>query len=399
MVTVHARRLGRAAAGLPGLLWRRHRAGPGDRGAMAVIIALLLPVIAGIAGLSIDVGSWYLTRAQLQNAADAAALAGAAQLPGSPTTAAADAKTLAGKNVSGATVTTVTPYNSDSSQIQVTVSKPGDVSLASVLGISSPTITATAVAQAVSSAGTNGFIYAASTACNAVSLVSSGKIYTTSIWSNGGFTVNGNSNSVQVSGAVDVGNSSCSFPSQLTPPGATNVGNYTGWPTPLPTTAQGNFPSSCSSASIIITDSSWGTANPPGIYCTTGTVAIVNSGGMTLSGYEFVSENTSSTAITLFSSGNLTLSGYCPASCSSGSTPTTLFYATAGGIYVSNSGNMSFTGDLFAPAGQANLSVSGGTSAGFIEASTIALNNSGNTTLTGTGPTASGGGSSVKLTG
>lgn len=395
MVTARMRRLGRAAAGVPGALWRRRRE---ERGAMAVVIALLLPVIVGCAGLSIDVGSWYLTRAQLQNAADAAALAGAGDLPGSPSSAATDAQTLAAKNVSGATVTTVTPYNGDSTQIQVTVSKRASASFASVLGISEPTVTATAVAQSTSSAGTNGFLYAGSTACNAISIVSSGKVATTSMWSNGGITVTGNSQSVSSTGEVDIGTSSCPFPSQLSPPGATNVGVYTGWPTPLPTAAQGNYPSSCSSSSISISSSSWTRSNPPGIYCTTGTILIINSGGLTLSGYEFVSQNTSPYAITVISSGNLTLTGYCPSSCSSGSTPQTLFYATAGGIYFSNSGNSSFTGDMFCPYGQADMTVSGGTSTGFVEASTISLTNSGNTTLTGTGPSASGG-SSVKLTG
>jgi Flp pilus assembly protein TadG len=395
MFAARARQLGRWAARAPRLLWRRRRA---ERGAMAVMVALLLPVIMGLAGLVLDVGSWYVTKAQLQNAADAAALAGAGYLPGSPASAASAARTYAAYNVSGATVTSVTPYNGDSTQIQVTVSKTGSASFSSILGITSPTITATAVAQSVQSEGSDGFIYAGSTACNAISITSSGKVTATSLWSNGGFSVSGNSNSVSVTDTVDAGNSSCSFPSQLNPPGATNVGTYTGWPVPLPTAAQGNLPSSCSSASIIISSSSWTTSNPPGIYCTTGTISIVNSGGLTLSGYEFVSENTSPYAILVISSGNLTLSGYCPSSCSSGSTPQTLFYATVGGIYFSNSGNSACTGDMFAPAGQVYMAVSGGTNTGFIEASTTALTNSGNTTLTGTGPTASGG-STVKLTG
>jgi Flp pilus assembly protein TadG len=394
MFVGRARRPGRGAAGVPGMPWRRRRA---ERGSVAVIVAILLPVIVAIAGLVIDVGSWYETKAQLQNAADAAALAGAEDLPGSPGSAAAAAQTYAGYNVSGATVTSVTPYNGDSSQIQVTVSKQASVSFASILGITGPTVTATAVAQVTQSQGSGGFIYTASTACNAISIIASGKVATTSLWSNGGITAVGQG--ISVSGQADVANSSCPFPSQLTPPGPTSVSTYTGWPTPLPTTAQGNFPSSCSSASISITSSSWTSSNPPGIYCTTGTISITNSGGMTFTGYEFVSESSSASAISVVSSGNLTLSGYCPTSCSSGSTPQTLFYATAGGISFVNSGNSSFTGDVFAPNGQVGLSVSGGTNTGFVEASTIALTSSGNTTLTGTGPTPSGGGSTEKLIG
>jgi Flp pilus assembly protein TadG len=393
MFTARARRLGRGTVPVPGMLWRRRRA---ERGAVAVAVAILLPVLIGIAGLVIDVGSWYETQAQLQSAADAGALAGAQHLPNSPGSATAAAQTLAAKNISGATVTPVTPYNGNSNEIQVTVSKPGTVLFASILGISGPTITASAVGESTQAQGKGGFVYAASSACNAISITNSGKLSSTTLWSNGGITVNGGG--VTVTGEVDVGKplSSCPFPSQLTPPGPTIVGSYTGWPVPLPTLAQGNMSSSCSSASITILDASWLSSNPPGIYCTTGTISITNSSNVTFDGYEFVSESTSSTAINVVTSGNTTLNGYCPSSCSSGGTPQTLFYATAGGISFVNSGSGTFTGDAFAPNGQVNWTVSGGTTTGFVEASSLMFTNSGNATVTGTGPTPSGG-STVKL--
>jgi Flp pilus assembly protein TadG len=49
-------------------------------GAAAVIIALILVVLIGMASLAIDMGQLYTVRNQLQNVADAAALAGVAQL-------------------------------------------------------------------------------------------------------------------------------------------------------------------------------------------------------------------------------------------------------------------------------------------------------------------------------
>jgi hypothetical protein len=112
---------------------------------------------------------------------------------------------------------------------------------------------------------------------------------------------------------------------------------------------------------------------------------------MTFDGYEFVSESPSSTAISVVTSGNMTFNGYCPSSCSSGDTPQTLFYATAGGISVTNSGSGTFTGDAFAPYGQAGFTVSGGTNTGLLEASSVSFTTSGNTSVTGTGPTPSGG--------
>jgi Flp pilus assembly protein TadG len=384
MFMARARRLGRHTARVPGRLWHRRRA---ERGSVAVVVAILLPMILGIAGLVITVGSWYETQAQLQNAADAAALAGAQYLPNSPSSADTAAQTLAADNVSGATATPVTPYNGNSNEIQVSVSEPGATWFVSILGISAPTITATAVAE--STQGTGNFIYAASTACNAISITSSGNLSTTTLWSNGGITAAGQP--VTVTGQVDVGNSSCPFPSQLTPPGATSVGSYTGWPVALPTTAQGNMPSSCPSASISITSTSWLSSNPPGMYCTTGTISIINSGNMTFNGYEFVSESTSSSAISVVTSGNITFSGYCPSSCSSGGAPQTLFYATAGGVSFTNSGAGSFTGDIFAPNGPVSITVSGNNDTGFIESSTVTFTNSGSTGVTGTGPAPSGG--------
>lgn len=54
----------------------------GERGATAVLVAILLAVLAGFLALVINVGHGYLIRNQLQNAADSAALAGARELNG-----------------------------------------------------------------------------------------------------------------------------------------------------------------------------------------------------------------------------------------------------------------------------------------------------------------------------
>jgi len=49
-------------------------------GTIATVFALALPVMLGVTGLSIDVGVWYQQDAQIQLAADAAAIAGAREL-------------------------------------------------------------------------------------------------------------------------------------------------------------------------------------------------------------------------------------------------------------------------------------------------------------------------------
>lgn len=59
-----------------------------QQGAVAIIVALCLVVLVGMMGLVLDLGHLYVTKTELQNAADAAALSGAKELN----------KTLAGVN-------------------------------------------------------------------------------------------------------------------------------------------------------------------------------------------------------------------------------------------------------------------------------------------------------------
>lgn len=52
----------------------------GQQGAILVLTAFLLPFIIAFTGMAVDFGSAYVRRSQLQNAADAAVLAGAYQI-------------------------------------------------------------------------------------------------------------------------------------------------------------------------------------------------------------------------------------------------------------------------------------------------------------------------------
>lgn len=57
-----------------------NRNGTRERGAVAIIVALSLPVLIGFAGLALDLGRLFVTKTELQNAADACALAAANEL-------------------------------------------------------------------------------------------------------------------------------------------------------------------------------------------------------------------------------------------------------------------------------------------------------------------------------
>jgi len=107
-------------------------------------------VILGMAAMAIDVGMFLQERRELQNAADAAALAGAQKLPGWPTSAVADATTWAQQNGIGTgeleAVTVRTTYVTNDT---VTVQVKRDVPwlFARVLGKGSDTIRADATAR------------------------------------------------------------------------------------------------------------------------------------------------------------------------------------------------------------------------------------------------------------
>lgn len=54
----------------------------GEHGAVAVIVAVTIAVLIGFVGLALDLGKLYVTRSELQNSADACALAAARDLTG-----------------------------------------------------------------------------------------------------------------------------------------------------------------------------------------------------------------------------------------------------------------------------------------------------------------------------
>jgi Flp pilus assembly protein TadG len=103
-------------------------------GVIAIQTVVVATALIGIAGLSVDVGSWYFTHRSMQTAADAAAIAGALELAGNKTTseviAAADVDaTRNGYGTSNGASVGV-EIGSDSESVTVTVAKTGALFLA-----------------------------------------------------------------------------------------------------------------------------------------------------------------------------------------------------------------------------------------------------------------------------
>jgi Flp pilus assembly protein TadG len=117
-----------------------------SNGQILVILALILPALLGVVALGTDVAIFYFNWAQLQKAADSAALAGANYLPDNPTQAATAASQFAqGNGIAAGEIvsTTVTP---DNLSISITLQRTVPYYLATVLGLTTGVVMTSATA-------------------------------------------------------------------------------------------------------------------------------------------------------------------------------------------------------------------------------------------------------------
>ncbi|PSR28691.1 MAG: hypothetical protein C7B43_09770 [Sulfobacillus benefaciens] len=118
-----------------------------QQGQVLPLVALFLPLLIGMAGLALTVGTVYFGQAKLQNAVDAAALAGAQEMNTSDPNAPGDQATLVTQDDASAThvvvQTQTAPPNTVLAQAQAQV--PG--TFATLFGIKTFTVKARAVAS------------------------------------------------------------------------------------------------------------------------------------------------------------------------------------------------------------------------------------------------------------
>jgi Flp pilus assembly protein TadG len=132
---------------------------PHERGQALPLIVLSMTALLGLAALAIDVGRMTVTRRQLQNAADAAAHAGAQVLPDHPADARNAARTWASRNTITAAdglVINIRSTNAPNDTIEVSVRRNVPYTFARVLGLRTGSITATASATVGSVTGGTG---------------------------------------------------------------------------------------------------------------------------------------------------------------------------------------------------------------------------------------------------
>jgi Flp pilus assembly protein TadG len=120
-----------------------------DRGIVAVLSAVLAPIIFGLCAFTVDCGNWYTTAGSVQRAADAAALAGVTYLPGNLSSAKSQALTTASNNgfsTGGVTTVDPEPVPGQPSQLKVTITTVVNNTFGQLLGVSTTTIRRSAIA-------------------------------------------------------------------------------------------------------------------------------------------------------------------------------------------------------------------------------------------------------------
>lgn len=127
-----------------------------EDGVISILFALSLMVLLGFAALGVDVVVLHLKQTELQNAADAGALAGAQDLDevNDAISTAENFAVLNGAERANTTVTT--PYNGNANLIEVVCTMNVENSFAKVLGITDTDVYARAVAQREMGEGDSG---------------------------------------------------------------------------------------------------------------------------------------------------------------------------------------------------------------------------------------------------
>jgi Flp pilus assembly protein TadG len=176
------------------------------RGAVAVLLAVALPIIIGVAGLGSEVAGWYFTTRAMQSAADSAASSAAASLATAEASAGTTqcptsgnfcrdvARSIAATfdftdgtnstavtvNSPPATTTNLTacssPFTSFNCYVEVIISQPQTPLLSALFMSSGPTITSRAVALANVKATDDGCVVALGTAPKAIDISTTGSV-------------------------------------------------------------------------------------------------------------------------------------------------------------------------------------------------------------------------------
>ncbi len=371
----------------------RLRAAVGEeRGTVLAVVAVSMVALLGMAALAIDLSSFDQAQRQAQSAADAGALAGAQDLPGTAVATQAASK-YAVTNDPGASVNAT----ASSSQVTVSVTTTNPTFFGKLFGYPSATVSARAVAGGTGDQ-TLAAVFAMDTSCGGLGIEFSGKGNTIdgAVHSNGSLSVQGGPSTYGPTGSG--GPNSCT-PTWSTGKGITFNGASSpstdsvarGWPAPY-TSVLDSHTGVCAVGGAGVQTAPYFdfTAQSPPVsntvYCATGQDShgygiYFNGSGLSATNVTFIAEGT----------GNVYASGSGMSFTPNPNAGGLLVYQASATTFQVNGQGFLSGGTIFAPNAEIDISGAGSVHTyGFIEAKDVFFNG-GSVDLTGTGPPVTGG--------
>ncbi len=344
-----------------------------ESGQSVILVALALVVLCGFAALGVDIGVQSTSQGELQNAADAAALAAARELPSASVAATKAAQYAQINGVDAGRTTTTTPYKGNANRIEVVCKDTVQFSFARIFGLKSTEITARAVAEKTGlTGGPFGYALFSGGTSNSLELYTSSLYVGGSAHSNNAFVMNGSTQTI--TGNAEAVKTYTSYGSVVTIGGVCQAASF----------AIGNnlnIPNRLATAAAIITMPDFSAeaqaeASKSGVTYT-GDKQFVGSsinvdqsvyvdGGILVSGSSFNGQGI------LLAKNSIQLNGSMLAS-SSGSS--VCIYSKTGDIQI-NGSSIEVDGILYAPNGMVQINGSSITVKGRIIAKTVSLNGS-----------------------
>ncbi|HUE75340.1 MAG TPA: pilus assembly protein TadG-related protein [Chloroflexota bacterium] len=351
--------------------WRQAAA---ENGAFVVMFGLMLPVLVGMVGIGLDGAHLFAVKRQIQSTADLSALDGARSLPNAPATAITRALNVSSDNgfthgVDQTVVDVVTPHESNTRQIEVTIRTTQPTWSLRILGIEENDVVARAVAYRLPVGYAIFADYgncADSDAYKSIDWSGSSATVVGSVHSNSGILMGGSNNT------IGDGTGETTYACSATISGSGNVFNppraQTG-PEPIPYNfTNASFPCTYSANELDLnSDGDWWVSNStktelkPGVYCATGSDKAVKLSGSDVSGnVTFVAQGSNGLIDISGSNFNLTpfmhgVLAYTPSTqnpaikmAGSGGTWSGIIFAPNGQVEISGSSNFSLDGQLIA---------------------------------------------------
>jgi Flp pilus assembly protein TadG len=356
----------------------------GQRGVAAILFVIFLPVLVGVVALAVDLARLNLTKVELQNAADAAALAGARSLNaagGYPNWSEAEtnARSVAKQNYANAALiqdvnvstdsgywntltfsyspSHVSNHTGDVPAVHATVSISSlNLFFAPIWGIAQRNIQASAIAMITGPGGP--FDYAIFSGSNSNNLSINGSSYNIkgSIHSNKNVSINGSSititDAAEAKGTVTTNGSNIHIGSTL-PNDARNI-------------SMPDYSASIAASAAAAHQTYTGSKTINGSSITSSPIYVQGSPGtVTVNGSSFTATGT------VMADGNITINGSGMASGNS----QVCFYSKNGNIYI-NGSSYNLNGVLYAPNGSIFINGSSITINGSVVGKQVSINGS-----------------------